>query len=80
MVFDPVKRTQFVRGIKFANVPEGRPGFVFYPGSGRVAHVNTVETVIQEPAAISYDGMYSGVIKFRNRDYRSFPVPASVRG
>lgn len=77
---NPVQRNQFARGVKFANVPGGRPEFVFYPGSGRVSHVNTIESVIQKPAAIAYDGMYSGVIKFRFRSYRDFPVPAKIRG
>lgn len=80
MIFDPRKTLQFTRGLRFGNVPEGRSELVIYPGSGRVAHVNTVETVQNRPAAICLNGRYSGAIKYRFRDLRKFPVPVSIRG
>lgn len=70
---------QFERGIKFANVPGGRPEFLWDGGDDRVAHVNSVLGVNDGQIGIKTDGHYSGAVKFRNRDYRKFPVPASVR-
>lgn len=72
------RRDQFERGIKFANVPGGRADFVVH-GGPRVYHVNGVPNVLQEAGEkIQRSGMYSGDIKFRFRNYRRFPVPASV--
>ncbi len=71
---------QFTRGVKFGNVPGGRADMVFYPGSGRVAHVNTVETVQNKPIAMEQNGRYSGAIKFRFRSYRNFSVPDRIKG
>lgn len=74
---DP-RKFQFERGIKFANVPGGRADFVVH-GGPRVYHVNSVGNVRQLPFdTIRRDGMYSGAIKFRFRNYRNTPVPASV--
>lgn len=74
---DP-RKSQFERGIKFANVPGARSDMVKAPAS-QVQHVNTVSNVIQNPIGkIESDGNYSGAIKYRFRDYRRFPVPASV--
>lgn len=74
------RAAQFSRGIKFANVPGGRSDMVFHPGSGRVAHVNTVETVLNGPLGIEMSGNYSGAIKFRFRSYKEFPIPEKIRG
>lgn len=66
------------RGIRFANAPGGRSDLVVHGGE-RVQHINSVSTVMNLPASINREGTYSGVIKFRFRSYKSFPVPASVR-
>jgi hypothetical protein len=74
---DP-RKLQFERGIKFANVPGARSDMVNAPAS-QVQHVNTVSSVLQGSIGeIERDGLYSGAIKYRFRDYRKFPVPKSV--
>lgn len=72
------RKKQFERGIKFANVPGGRADFVVH-GGPRVYHVNSVMTMLQTTSdRIERTGVYSGVVKFRFRNHRRFPVPASV--
>ena len=74
---DP-RRDQFERGIKFANVPGGRADFVVH-GGPRVYHVNSIPNIYLGPSDVLVDsGRYSGVVKFRFRDYRRFPMPDSV--
>lgn len=57
---------QFARGMKFANVPGGRPEFIVKRGV-QIFHVNCVETTLQEP---SDKANYSGVIRYRFPHYR----------
>lgn len=72
------RRKQFERGIKFANVPGGRADFVVH-GGPRVHHVNSLLNVYQGPGDVLVDnGQYSGVVKFRFRDYRRFKMPDSI--
>ena len=72
------RKKQFERGIKFANVPEGRAEFVVH-GGPRVYHVNSVSNIIQEQDKLGQRAdSYSGVVKFRFRNYRNYPVPLSI--
>lgn len=76
---DPRKK-QFERGIKFANVPAGRAEFVVH-GGPRVYHVNSLCNIQQVPDKFeTRSSAYSGVVKFRFRNYRNFKVPDSVSG
>lgn len=72
------RKDQFVRGIKFANVPGGRADFVVH-GGARVKHVNSVQNIMQDPSDHGIRvGTYSGAIKFRFRNYKNFSVPAII--
>lgn len=74
------RKRQFERGIKFANVPDGRADFVNH-GGPRVRHINSASNVLQKPTDVfEKTNEYSGALKFRFRSYRSVPVPASVTG
>lgn len=80
--FQDARKFQFVRGIKFANVPGGRADFLVH-GGPRIYHVNAVMNILQQPSD-KYFGedptLMSGVIRFRGHAVRMVRVPATVRG
>lgn len=66
------KKTQFERGIKFANVPGGKAENVVH-GGPRIWHVNSVQNLLQDPidkSVVAGPGSYSGAVKYRGRSYR----------
>lgn len=73
---DP-RKTQFERGIKWANVPGGKADNVIHGGE-RVYHVNSVQNVFLPPVADLPDRT-NGLVAFRNAA-RYTPTPASVLG
>jgi len=74
-----VRKKQFERGMKFANVPGARADFVIH-GGPRVYHINSVQN--------HYIGPISNEINFKDRTnglsgairYRRFKLPDSVKG
>jgi hypothetical protein len=69
------KKMQFARGMKWANVPDGRAMFVVVSG-GSALHVNAPMGLLQQPSDRDNG---SGVIRFRGNDFRRTKVPTSVR-
>lgn len=77
---DPVdpRRRQFGSGIKMANVPRGKADFVVVQGT-QVYHINNVQNFQMDLGdKLNRIGVYGGVVKFRFRSHRNFPVPSSV--
>lgn len=73
-LFKDIRKTQFERGIKFGNVPGGKPDNITHGGT-RIFHINTTQNVLQTPSD-KFD--FSGVIKFRDRKRSSYKVPPKV--
>lgn len=78
-ILPPKERFDETSGIRFANVSDGKASNVSSV-NGQVRHSNRVEPISFDTSdKIEYDGRYSGVVKFRFRDYRNFPVPRKIR-
>lgn len=72
--FQSSKKQQFVRGIKFGNVPGGRADNVVH-GTTRIWHVNTQMNVAQSPCS-TFD--FGGAIKFQGRKLYKYRVPSTI--
>lgn len=68
------RKSQFVRGIKFANVPDSNADNVVH-GGPRVWHVNSVQNVKIQPVQ---DFNISGVVNSRFLNPRCTSVPKAV--
>lgn len=78
----PSRKRDDPRGIKFANVRDGKATNVVH-GGPRVYHVNAVMTVAHRPSDQYYGdepSLQSGVISHRGNLVRMRRVPARVRG
>lgn len=70
---DP-RKTQFARGVKFANVPDSNPNNITH-GGPRVWHVNSVQNVMSNP---TNPFTANGSVNSRFKDPRRISVPRSV--
>jgi len=68
------RKQQFVRGIKFANVPDSNALNVVH-GGPRVWHVNSIQTTYMKPI---HAFSINGAVNSRFRDIRKIPIPLAV--
>lgn len=74
------KVLRYQRGIGFANVPRGKSDLVVKEDSEHQFYTNSVQPIVNRPGdQLSSSGVYSGAVKFRFRNNRSFPVPSKVK-
>lgn len=66
------RRELLLPGIRWANVPKGKPGNIVKNGT-RVEHVNTIMNVVMSHS--EHGGDLSGVIRYRFR-----PLPSRIAG
>jgi hypothetical protein len=71
--------SQFARGLKFGNVPGGKPMFI-KGTADQPKHVSTTMTVLESTSDNDQYkiGLYSGAIKYRFRNMKHFAVPSAI--